>query len=976
MQEKRKKKAAEEGAGHRKGKALMTEEEEDRALVEAAGDSVHVSTYLTVQPSVIVGGKMRQYQIQGLNWLIRLFDRGLNGILADEMGLGKTLQTISLLGYLKEFRAITGPHIVIVPNATLDNWIREFKKWCPSLEVFRFHGAKEERGDMKDDALQAGKFDVCVTTYEMAIREKAHLKKFNWRYLVVDEAHRLKNENSKLSEVLRTFDAQFRLLLTGTPLQNNLHELWALLNFLLPEVFSSSDDFDAWFGGAGATGSGAPSGKGRGRPSGKGKGAGEDGDEEAAADDEAAVDETEETAEAGKAANQQPKQLGPSNAVVEQLHKILRPFLLRRLKSDVEKDMPPKTETKLFLGMSPMQREWYSNILQRDISVLNDTTGKVEKVKLLNIVMQLRKACNHPYLFDGAEPGPPYTTDEHLITNSGKMVILDKLLGKLQKQGSRVLIFSLMTRMLDILEDYCIYRGYKYCRLDGNTPAFERDEQIQEYNKPGSEKFIFLLSTRAGGLGINLATADTVILYDSDWNPQVDLQAQDRAHRIGQTKPVHVYRFVTEDAIEEKVIERAERKLHLDAVVIQSGRLVEQTAALSKNEMLSMIRFGADKIFRSTNAGMTDEDIDALIARGQVKTDALSAKLQENARNNLLTFTLDGDEGNMYMFEGKDFSNVNKDKKKDFQWIEPPKREKKSTNYDINKYFTNALSGRSQEPRQHPAPRAPREPVRHDFHFYNEAELEPLFAKERAFYHGKAQPSVSGQPLLPNGLTAAEQARKEQLLKEGFGSWNRRDFKRFIVSCERFGRKAHKKLAEELKTKTPEEVRAYVAAFEKNYLRLPDGEKMMKRIVEGESKIARRLEMEEALRLKVSRYARPARDLRIAYTQNKGKLFTEDEDRFMLVKTHEHGWGMWDEVKADIRRADEFRFDWFLKSRTTIEIGRRVEVLVRMVEKENEDLKNADRRKSGGGGGGGRGGGQKRPGPTSVEDTPSKKQRS
>lgn len=233
---------------------------------------------------------------------------------------------------------------------------------------------------------------------------------------------------------------------------------------------------------------------------------------------------------------------------MEKLHKILKPFLLRRLKSEVEKSLPPKKETKLYIGLSEMQHDWYKNILSKNIDVLNGP-GKESRVRLLNILMQLRKCCNHPYLFQGAEPGPPYINGEHLINNSGKMILLDRLLARLKEMGSRVLIFSQMTRVLDILEDYMFFRKYEYCRIDGSTSGDDREESIENFNAPDSSIFAFLLSTRAGGLGINLATADTVILFDSDWNPQVDLQAQDRAHRIGQTKPVNVYRFVTQVSI-------------------------------------------------------------------------------------------------------------------------------------------------------------------------------------------------------------------------------------------------------------------------------------------------------------------------------------------------------------------------------------------------------------------------------------------
>jgi SWI/SNF-related matrix-associated actin-dependent regulator of chromatin subfamily A member 5 len=410
---------------------------------------------------------MREYQMQGLNWLIHLYDNGINGILADEMGLGKTLQTISLLGYLREFRGITGPHMVIVPKSTLANWINEFRRWCPVIKAVKFHGTADERAYQREHVVAPGKFDVVVTSYEMIIKEKNHWKKFHWRYVIIDEAHRIKNENSILSRMVRMLRTNYRMLITGTPLQNNLHELWALLNFLLPEVFSSAEKFDEWFHIGG------------------------DGGKEAEAE------------------------------VVQQLHKVLRPFLLRRLKSDVEKSLLPKKETILKIGMGEMQRKYYAALLQKDMDAI---TGGADRSRLLNIVMQLRKCCNHPYLFQGAEPGPPYVTGDHLVENSGKLVLLDKLLPKLQSRGSRVLVFSQMTRMIDILEDYCQYRGYKYCRIDGNTSSDDRESQIDEYNAENSEKFIFLLSTRAGGLGINLYTADVVVLYDSDWNPQMDLQ--------------------------------------------------------------------------------------------------------------------------------------------------------------------------------------------------------------------------------------------------------------------------------------------------------------------------------------------------------------------------------------------------------------------------------------------------------------------
>ena len=325
--------------------------------------------------------------------------------------------------------------------------------------------------------------------------------------------------------------------------------------------------------------------------------------------------------------------------VVSKLHGILRPFLLRRLKNDVEKSLLPKKELKLFVGLTEMQRFYYRKLLSKDIETLNALNGG-QKTKLLNILMQLRKTCNHPYLFQGAEPGPPYFDGPHLWENCGKMLLLDKLLPRLKEQGSRVLIFCQMTRMLDILDDYVRMKGYQYCRIDGSTNGEKRIQQMDAFNEEGSEKFVFMLSTRAGGLGINLYTADIVILYDSDWNPQMDLQAMDRAHRIGQKKQVKVFRFITKNTVEEKIIERAERKLYLDAVVIQQGRLAQQNKALSKEELSTMVRFGADEVFKKDSAVITSADVDAILADGEKRTSEMQEKIKKAMNNSLQDFSL------------------------------------------------------------------------------------------------------------------------------------------------------------------------------------------------------------------------------------------------------------------------------------------------------------------------------------------------
>ncbi|KAG8372974.1 hypothetical protein BUALT_Bualt12G0122800 [Buddleja alternifolia] len=872
------------GRGRHASKVTEEEEDEEYLKEEEDGLSGTGNTRLVAQPSCI-HGKMRDYQLAGLNWLIRLYENGINGILADEMGLGKTLQTISLLGYLHEFRGITGPHMVVAPKSTLGNWMNEIKRFCPILRAIKFLGNPDERNYIRDELLVAGKFDVCVTSFEMAIKEKTALRRFSWRYIIIDEAHRIKNENSLLSKTMRLYNTNYRLLITGTPLQNNLHELWSLLNFLLPEIFSSAEAFDEWFQISGEN------------------------------------DQQE---------------------VVQQLHKVLRPFLLRRLKSDVEKGLPPKKETILKVGMSQMQKQYYKALLQKDLDVVN---AGGERKRLLNIAMQLRKCCNHPYLFQGAEPGPPYTTGDHLVENAGKMVLLDKLLPKLKERDSRVLIFSQMTRLLDILEDYLLFRGYYYCRIDGNTGGDDRDASIEAFNKPGSEKFVFLLSTRAGGLGINLATADVVILYDSDWNPQVDLQAQDRAHRIGQKKEVQVFRFCTEYTIEEKVIERAYKKLALDALVIQQGRLAEQKT-VNKDELLQMVRFGAEMVFSSKDSTITDEDIDRIIAKGEEATAELDAKMKKFTED-AIKFKMD-DSADLY-----DFDDEKDENKFDFKkivtenWAEPSRRERRR-NYSESEYFKQ--TNRQNGPARPKEPRIPRMPQLHDFQFFNTQRLSELYEKEVRYLMQIQQrnqvkdtievdePEDVGDP-----LTAEEQEEKEQLLEEGFSTWSRRDFNTFIRACEKYGRNDIKGIALEIEGKTEEEVERYAKVFKERYKELNDYDRIIKNIERGEARISRKDEIMKAIGKKLDRYKNPWLELKIQYGQNKGKLYNEECDRFMICMVHKLGYGNWDELKAAFRTSPLFRFDWFVKSRTTQELARRCDTLIRLVERENQEYDELER---------------------------------
>jgi SWI/SNF-related matrix-associated actin-dependent regulator of chromatin subfamily A member 5 len=847
---------------------------------------------------------MRDYQVAGLNWLISLHENGISGILADEMGLGKTLQTISFIGYLRFMSGIQGPHLVVVPKSTLDNWHREFKRWIPEIDVLILQGAKDDRQQLINDRLVDEKFDVCVTSYEMILREKSHLSKHAWEYIIIDEAHRIKNEESSLAQIIRLFKSRNRLLITGTPLQNNLHELWALLNFLLPDVFGDADAFDQWF-------------KTR--------------------------NESEDT-------------------VVQQLHRVLRPFLLRRVKSDVEKALLPKKESNLYIGMSDMQVKWYRKILEKDIDAVNGAGGKKEsKTRLLNIVMQLRKCCNHPYLFEGAEPGPPYTTDEHLVDNAAKMVMLDRLLKRLQSEGSRILIFSQMSRMLDILEDYSVMRGFQYCRIDGSTAHEDRISAIDEYNKPGSEKFLFLLTTRAGGLGINLTSADIVILYDSDWNPQADLQAMDRAHRIGQLKQVKVYRFVTDNAIEEKVLERAAQKLRLDQVVIQQGRVQQQTKNTSKDELLSMIQHGAEKVFQAhaegeAENGDTDfDDIEAILKKGEERTAELNSKYENLGFDDLQNFKSDS----AYEWNGQSF--VPSKKQIAIAWIHPQKRERTQQSYSIDKFYRHMLhtGGRTAETRQR-IPRAPKQMTIHDYQFFPEG-LQELYDKETAFHRKENNlkaPLAEGtdddlearqaeQELLQEEidnavpLTEEEQELKERYAKQGFGDWNRRDFQQFINGSGKYGRTNYERIADEVDSKTPAQCKEYSKAFWKNYKHISNYEKYITIIEEGEDRIRKIVTQQKLLRKKLGMYRVPMQQMKLNYTvstTNK-KVYTEEEDRFILVMLDKYGIdteGVHDKIRDEIRESALFRFDWFFLSRTPVELARRCTTLLNTVTKEFE----------------------------------------
>mmetsp|Transcript_9123 Transcript_9123/g.8154 ORF Transcript_9123/g.8154 Transcript_9123/m.8154 type:complete len:1404 (-) Transcript_9123:63-4274(-) len=879
----------EEPKGRNRRASVEEVDEDEKALIE---DEEKQPTILLKQPSLVSGGPMRYYQLEGLNWMIRLQENGINGILADEMGLGKTLQSISVIAYCKEFLGISGPHLIIVPKSTLSNWINEFARWTPSIKTLRFHGSKEDRDEIVSNFMQPSKphdqrgWDVCVTTYEIINLEKNAISKLAWRYLIIDEAHRLKNEASQFSQTVRMLNVQHRLLLTGTPLQNNLHELWALLNFLLPDVFASSEQFDDWF-------------------------------------------------------NLDVDDLEAKQRIISQLHKLLRPFMLRRLKADVESSLPPKSETILFTGLSEMQKKLYRDILKREIDTINGTNGS--RTAVLNIVMQLRKCCNHPYLFPGQEDRLLDPLGSHLYLNCGKMALLDKLLAKLFERGHRVLIFSQMTRMLDIIEDYFISKGYQYCRIDGNTSYEEREDRIHEFNKPDSSKFVFILSTRAGGLGINLQTADTVILYDSDWNPQADLQAQDRAHRIGQRKPVQVFRLVTDDTVEVKVVERAQQKLKLDAMVVQQGRLQDKEMKLSKNELLDTVRFGADKIFRSKESTITDDDVDMILEQGRQRTLELNEKLKLADKGDIYDFRLDGGMSTQ-VFEGKDYSDkANREAEVNmynFAFIDPGKRERKPiSNYAENINPRVNVEDPDKKPK---LPRHLRLPRMEDWQFYDKARLLQLQEEEIRLFDllvekGEAPAQASSKSIL---LSPELHEEKTRLISEGFGDWTKVQYSNFIKASAKHGRNEFEKISKDIH-KPVEEVKKYSEAFWSKGSKIfppAEWEKNVKAIEKGEKRLEEIQRLTSATAKLISMFEDPWEELTFRNVGNQGRMYNAVEDRFLLCLTHLHGYGSWDLVRSSIRRCERFRFDFYLQSCSAEALGKRCEMLMRSAERELAEI--------------------------------------
>ncbi|KAL6120771.1 hypothetical protein NUSPORA_02447 [Nucleospora cyclopteri] len=586
-------------------------EDEKKQEEKVEKSEMEVYVHKDIAQPISLNAKLRDYQLKGLNWLVSLYNQCINGILADDMGLGKTVQSIALLAYLYETKKIKGPFLVITPTSTLHNWINEFTTFLPTFKVIPYWGSVEERREARKNFKGT---NVIITSYQLATCDEGFLKKIKFQYMILDEAQAIKSNISQRWKTLLNFKSRNRLLLTGTPIQNTMAELWTLLHFIMPTLFDSLSEFSDWF-------------------------------------------------------SKEIESNRIDEAQINRLHTILKPFMLRRHKSDIKDEIGTKEIVHVYCTLSNRQRALYDEI-------------KASKMDYENIVMHLKKVCNHPDLFEALEPHcglaevvsglggfisfrgtnkkvlsnclmhesndfvcfqtksvhklermvfrrdsenseihamiqrekrfemmkfrnmvfskekcrlSPITSDltgynpintnlsnakfvvvpplNTFISDSGKLKTLDKLLIDLYNNKHRVLIYFQMTKMMDLFEDFLVQKEYNYLRLDGSSKISQRKQMVDQWQN--SDKwFIFILSTRAGGVGINLTAADTVIFYDSDWNPTVDQQAMDRVHRLGQTKNVTVYKLITKNTIEERIMEMANKKDEMQKIVIKGDVFV------------------------------------------------------------------------------------------------------------------------------------------------------------------------------------------------------------------------------------------------------------------------------------------------------------------------------------------------------------------------------------------------------------------
>ncbi|KAJ3007535.1 hypothetical protein HKX48_009063, partial [Thoreauomyces humboldtii] len=497
----------------------------------------------TSQPKHVIGGALKSYQLEGLNWLLYKWSKGTSSLLADDMGLGKTVQIVSVLACLHgDYKQ--GPFLIAAPSSTLGHWISELARWAPQLVVVSYGGDAASREVVReceifgnpDTSRDEGKnvrFHVLLSSYETLSRDSAFFRKIKFDVLACDEGHRLKSDAAKTFQAFKkNLNAAHRIILTGTPLQNNVRELFNLLNFLDPVRFSDPQKYEDQYG------------------------------------TDTMTDE-----------------------MVKEMHEKLAPYFLRRTKDTANLGLPPKVEILVPVSMTSMQTDLYKAVLGRSAALLRQigvTASGKEEVRvsnLRNILMELRKICNHPYI--------------------GKLALLHKMIPKLRAAKHRLLIFSQFKMTLDILQDYLVAEGHTFCRMDGDTEMVHRQPIIEAFNDRDSGAFVFLLTTRTGAEGINLTAADTIIIFDADWNPHRDIQAMARAHRIGQDKPLVVYRFFTRKCVEEKVLEAGKKKLVLDHLLIESMGGKQDSSV----DLTDIIKYGAKALFEQDETALENSQI-------------------------------------------------------------------------------------------------------------------------------------------------------------------------------------------------------------------------------------------------------------------------------------------------------------------------------------------------------------------------------
>uniref|UniRef100_A0A915BSU6 Chromodomain-helicase-DNA-binding protein 1-like protein n=1 Tax=Parascaris univalens TaxID=6257 RepID=A0A915BSU6_PARUN len=560
------------------------------------------------------GLSLRRHQISGVETILSWRTERHGGIIADEMGLGKTCEAISAVWILTKAEKLR-PHLIICPLSVVDHWEKELKRFgCGDLKYIKFVGDLKKRLDLCRRIRTTNDWNVLLTTYEYVLVEESPIAKFHWASLIFDEAQRIKNTNSMLHAAVQQLSVNWTILLTGTPIQNSMQELFALLSVIDKSEFPL-EKLDGF------------------------------------------IEKYSRT---------------DNDRVVEELRLILSRYMIRRLKSEIDVDIPPSSQVILYHGLSPMQKDLYKAILSKNYRFLAAGTGCAQgghqsgnRNSLLNIMSQLRKCALHPYLFDGMEP-EPFKEGEHLATSSGKMMLLQRILGFLRKHKHRVLLFSQMTRMLDIVQDYFNYRRWSFERLDGRLKADMRFAAIDNFQRSNSEVFCFLLSTRAGGLGLTLTGADTVIFIDSDFNPQNDIQAAARCHRIGQTKHVKIIRLVTKNTVEEVIECYATRKLRMTNRIMESDGNVDKeklTAVEISNMILHGLRY-LNEEGKTNEKLLTETEFEEIIGRTDADGNWLDEEPKEKdpqePNENIEPAVGEvSDEykeaPNMYVFEGHDY---------------------------------------------------------------------------------------------------------------------------------------------------------------------------------------------------------------------------------------------------------------------------------------------------------------------------------